>query len=229
MYKIFYEQRALIFPNIEEKDLDLDATSPQLETYEVEKIHNFLRQWLVVNLTEDVTIDGISPEVLSAALLRTFHMAPAAGGVVLADGQFAAIERHGIPDLPKGHIEEGEDAAHAALREVEEETGLTGLGIVRQLPTSWHCYLYEDEWRLKPTYWYLMSTEDPSKVIPQTDEDITEVTFLGEYDMEWFLGNTYRSIAETLGPVLQNEIDAPAQAGASSVTHNNVEAPASGC
>ena len=206
MYKIFYEQRALIFPNIEEKDLDLDATSHELASYEVEKIHNFLRQWLVVNLTEDVTIDGIGPEVLSAALLRTFRLAPAAGGVVLADGQFSAIERHGIPDLPKGHIEEGEDAAHAALREVEEETGLTGLSIVRQLPTSWHCYLYEDEWRLKPTFWYLMSTDNPSNVTPQTDEDITEVTFLGEYDMEWFLGNTYRSIAETLGQEIKSSI-----------------------
>lgn len=206
MYKIFYEQRALIFPNILEKDLVLDATSVQLESYEVEKIHNFLRQWLVVNLTEDVTIDGISPEVLSAALLRTFRLAPAAGGVVLADGQFAAIERHGIPDLPKGHIEEVEDAPTAALREVEEETGLTGLGIVRQLPTSWHCYLYEDEWRLKPTYWYLMGTSDASNTRPQTDEDITEVTFLSEYDLEWFLKNTYRSIAETLGNDIKQSI-----------------------
>ena len=153
----------------------------------------------MANITEDVTIDGISPEVLSAALNRTFRLTPAAGGVVLADGQFAAIERHGIPDLPKGHVEEGEDAHAAALREVEEETGMQGLQIVRQLPTSWHCYLYEDEWRLKPTYWFLMSTDDPTHLIPQTDEDITEVTFLGSYDLEWFMGNTYRSIADTLG------------------------------
>ena len=135
MYKIFYEQRALIFPNIEEKDLDLDATSPKLETYEVEKIHNFLRQWLVVSLQDDVVIDKVSPEVLSAALCRTFRMAPAAGGVVLCDGQFAAIERHGIPDLPKGHIEEGEDAATAAIREVEEETGIKDLEIIKERNT----------------------------------------------------------------------------------------------
>lgn len=198
MYKIFYEQRALIFPNLDEKNLVLDTTSLELESYEVEKIHNFLRQWLVVPLQEDVVIDKVNAEVLSAALLRTFHLAPAAGGVVVCEGQFAAIERHGIPDLPKGHIEEGEDAATAALREVEEETGLTGLNIVEKLPSSWHCYLYEDEWRLKQTSWFLMNTDDPSHTKPQTDEDIMEVTFLGEYDLEWFLKNTYRSIADTL-------------------------------
>ncbi len=204
MYKIFYEQRALIFPNIEEKDLILDVTSQQLESYEVEKIHNFLRQWLVVDLTEDVVIDHVSPEVLSAALCRTFSMAPAAGGVVVKDRQFAAIQRHGIPDLPKGHIEEGEDAATAAIREVEEETGFMGLKIIRQLPSSWHCYLYEDEWRLKQTSWFLMEAADESHVNPQLDEDITEVTFLSEYDLEWFLKNTYRSISETLGEELNN-------------------------
>lgn len=203
MYKFFYEQRALIFPNIEEKDLILDVTSQQLESYEVEKIHNFLRQWLVVNLTDDVVIDHVSPEVLSAALCRTFSMAPAAGGVVVKDRQFAAIQRHGIPDLPKGHIEEGEDAATAALREVEEETGFMGLKIIRQLPSSWHCYLYEDEWRLKQTSWFLMEAADESHVNPQLDEDITEVTFLSEYDLEWFMKNTYRSIAETLGEELK--------------------------
>ena len=206
MYKIFYDKRALIFPNIEGKDLVLDATSLQLASYEVEKIHNFLRQWLVVNLQEDVVIDNISPEILSAALCRTFQMAPAAGGVVLYEGQFAAIERHGIPDLPKGHIEDGEDAASAALREVEEETGLTGLSIVRQLPSSWHCYLYEDEWRLKRTSWFVMETADATRTAPQLEEDITEVTFLSAYDLDWFLKNTYRSIAETLGPELNEEL-----------------------
>ena len=203
MYKIFYEQQTLIFPNIDEKSLVLDATAPQLETYEVEKIHLFLRQWLSLSLHEDVVLDGLSAEVLSSALCRTFTMAPAAGGVVISEGRFAAIERHGIPDLPKGHIEEGEDTVTAALREVEEETGLQGLTVLRPLPSSWHCYLYENEWRLKQTSWYLMETADVNRVQPQLDEDITEVVFLGAEDLEWFLKNTYRSIAETLGEELR--------------------------
>lgn len=204
MYKIFYEQQALVFPNIGENDLLLDASAPQLETYEVEKIHHFLRQWLSLSLKEDVVIDGLSPEVLSAALCRTFVMAPAAGGVVVSDDRFAAIERHGIPDLPKGHVEEGESFPAAALREVEEETGLPGLRILRPLPSSWHCYLYENEWRLKQTAWFLMATSDADQVAPQQDEDITEVVFLGKEDLEWFLENTYRSLSDTLSESLKS-------------------------
>lgn len=207
MYKIFYEQRTLIFPSIDEKMLDLDVTSQQLASYEVEKIHNFFRQWLVAPLNDDVVIDGIDPEILSAALCRTFVMAPAAGGVVVKDGCMAAIERHGIPDLPKGHVEEDEDTEAAALREVEEETGLKGLRIVKQLPSSWHCYLLDDEWRLKQTSWYLMSTDDDSQLQPQLEEGITEVVFLSQYDLDWFLKNTYRSLAETLGDVLKQELN----------------------
>ena len=207
MYKIFHEQRAMIFPNIEEKKLDLDATSPQLATYEVEKIHNFFRQWLVAPLQEDIVIDGISPEVLSAALCRTFVMTPAAGGVVIKDGAMAAIERHGIPDLPKGHIEEGEDPETAAVREVEEETGLQGLRILAALPSSWHCYLLDNEWRLKKTSWYLMETGDDSHLQPQLEEDITEVVFLDAGQLEWFLGNTYRSIADTLGEQIKQQLN----------------------
>lgn len=203
MYKFFYEQRALIFPTIEENNLVLDPTAQQLETYEVEKIHLFLRQWLSLSLQDDVVIEGVSAEVLSAALCRTFTMAPAAGGVVVSQGRFAAIERHGIPDLPKGHVEEEEAVTAAALREVEEETGLTGLSIVKALPSSWHAYLYEDEWRLKQTSWFLMTAGDESGVQPQRDEDITEVVFLGLDDLDWFLGNTYRSLADTLGEELR--------------------------
>jgi 8-oxo-dGTP diphosphatase len=50
----------------------------------------------------------------------------AAGGVLLRDGEVALVHRPRYDDwsLPKGKLDEGEDFEQAALREVEEETGL---------------------------------------------------------------------------------------------------------
>jgi 8-oxo-dGTP diphosphatase len=51
----------------------------------------------------------------------------AAGGLVLRDGDIAVVHRPRYDDwsLPKGKLDEGEDFEQAALREVQEETGLS--------------------------------------------------------------------------------------------------------
>jgi 8-oxo-dGTP diphosphatase len=51
----------------------------------------------------------------------------AAGGLVWRDGQVAVVHRDRYDDwsLPKGKLDHGESFEEAALREVEEETGLT--------------------------------------------------------------------------------------------------------
>jgi 8-oxo-dGTP diphosphatase len=50
----------------------------------------------------------------------------AAGGIVRCDGEVLLIHRPKYDDwsFPKGKLDEGEDWEEAALREVEEETGL---------------------------------------------------------------------------------------------------------
>jgi 8-oxo-dGTP diphosphatase len=50
----------------------------------------------------------------------------AAGGLVMRDGQVAVVHRPRYDDwsLPKGKLDPGEGFEEAALREVEEETGL---------------------------------------------------------------------------------------------------------
>jgi 8-oxo-dGTP diphosphatase len=51
----------------------------------------------------------------------------AAGGVVVREGRVLLVHRPAYDDwtLPKGKLDEGESWEEAALREVEEETGLT--------------------------------------------------------------------------------------------------------
>ena len=130
-------------------------------------------------------------------------MTPAAGGIVAKDGKFVSIVRHNIPDLPKGHIEKGEHPEQAALREVEEETSIGKLRIIKELPSTWHCYLEHEQWKLKRTYWYLMESEEAIQPKPQTEEGITEIKLIGNEEIENFLKNTFHSISEILGKDLR--------------------------
>ena len=66
----------------------------------------------------------------------------AAGGVVVdGDGRVAVVHRPRYDDwsLPKGKLDPGEDFEQAAIREVEEETGIRA-ELVRELPNA----RYED-------------------------------------------------------------------------------------
>ena len=51
----------------------------------------------------------------------------------------ATEARGGWWQMPQGGIDEGEDPAAAVLREIREETGITSLEIVAELP-GWHHY-----------------------------------------------------------------------------------------
>jgi 8-oxo-dGTP diphosphatase len=61
----------------------------------------------------------------------------AAGGVLVRDGRVAVVHRPKYEDwsLPKGKLDPGESFEEAALREVQEETGIRG-ELVRELPST---------------------------------------------------------------------------------------------
>ena len=129
---------------------------------------------------------------------------PAAGGLVKnASGSLLFIKRLGVWDLPKGKIEKKETPELAAIREVEEECGLSDLKIIRQLESTFHIYRspylpFPKNLVLKETKWFFMSYSGSETPIPQVEEDIEEVTWFAPEDLEQVYSNTYLSLAEFL-------------------------------
>lgn len=104
----------------------------------------------------------------------------AAGGVVENEaGGILIMTRKGWRDLPKGHIDEGESAAEAALREVCEETGLQEVEIVAPLCTTRHFHRAYGHWEIKQTEWFLMFApgKEP-ELTPEEEEGISAVEWL---------------------------------------------------
>lgn len=198
MYRIFCNNRTLTANNFCENFLSLENKCVKNCDDLVAKI----RIWLEDESFANLDLGDVDGEKLACAVKKVFKQAPAAGGVVVIDNQFVAIERHGIPDLPKGHIEKGESPEVAALREVEEETGITDLEIIREIPSTWHCYLLDNQWTIKKTSWFLMRTKSGMKSVPQTEEGITKVYLVDKEHIKDFQENTFASLKTLLPEIV---------------------------
>jgi 8-oxo-dGTP diphosphatase len=92
----------------------------------------------------------------------------AAGGVVVRDGMVLLVHRPRYDDwtLPKGKLDPGESFEDAAVREVEEETGLR-CRLVRELPST----EYRVRGRPKTVRYWLMEPESDTPFVPNDETD----------------------------------------------------------
>ena len=97
MYRLFCNNRMLSANNFCENLLSADNKCVKNCEDLVSKIKN----WLEDEASENLDLGDVDGENLAFAIKKLFRQAPAAGGVVIIDNQFVAIERNGIPDLPK--------------------------------------------------------------------------------------------------------------------------------
>ena len=201
MYRLFCNNKTLVCRNFFEQCLYNEYNESSCQTQDFENTLNKIKYWLE-NGDENLYIDDVDNEILTAIFRSLFNYAPTAGGLVLINNEIVAIERNGKPDLPKGHIEKGETPDVAALREVSEETSISNLEIIRQLPSSHHCYLLDGQWTLKQTSWFLMKSNDEFKPKPQTEEGISKVFLLNKNNVNEFLEKTFISLKETLGEII---------------------------
>ena len=140
-----------------------------------------------------------SMEELIKKFESLYNIRTAAGGWVYnSKGDLLMINRQNHWDIPKGHIEVGENLEQCAIREVEEETGVGGLQIVSYLGVSRHIFRYsenEDE-ILKESHWFKMKTNYSGNLLPQLEEDITEVKWHSESNIENIRPTMWSSLSD---------------------------------
>lgn len=126
----------------------------------------------------------------------------AGGGLVLNEqNELLFIFRRGSWDLPKGKVDSGETIEACALREVEEETGVGNLTLVDFLGITQHQYFdpYLQEEVIKESHWYIMTVKGVPALIPQTEEDITDIKWVPLAEVNALIANAYASIKEIIG------------------------------
>lgn len=126
---------------------------------------------------------------------KNLEVEKAGGGVVYhTNGKVLFIFRNGKWDLPKGGVDKNETYKEAALREVEEETGVRNLKITEKLQKTYHVFLRNSKYKLKVTQWYKMTTSYEAELLPQIDEGIKKVKWVKPEKIHKKLENSYQNI-----------------------------------
>jgi 8-oxo-dGTP pyrophosphatase MutT (NUDIX family) len=198
MYKVFFDSRTVFFTDEFEKyyrsynGLFVRYLNDIQLAYVLELFRNVREIRNVFIIHHDV-------ELAFNAFRSFFREMEAAGGLVFdEEGRLLVIHRRGKWDLPKGKMEPGEEPVTTAVREVEEECGITSPHPGNLIHTTYHSYTLDGVMILKKTYWYRMDYSGDEALEPQTHEDIVTAQWMPASGMDQFVGNTYSSIVEVL-------------------------------
>lgn len=138
-------------------------------------------------------------KTLKKDFLSLFVINEAAGGLIQNEkNEFLFIYRRGFWDMPKGKLEKGETKKQTAIREVNEETGIKNITIIKKLGVTKHVFKNKVGIRIiKKSYWYLMKS--PKQTLkPQATEDIEEAVWMTMNDFLSSKTPIYKNILDIL-------------------------------
>ena len=191
MYKVFFNQKLIV--------LTTDIISPREDSpFFYVKFTNkkFVVQMLKSKKVKMLYLYHSKEDKLWYYFLNMFKLIEAAGGLVrnLKTNHFLFIFRNKKWDLPKGRINKNEEVQKAAIREVEEETGVENLSITKPLNTTYHIFKRNRKYRLKKTFWYLMETDYNGELTPEIKEGIEKAIWVDKKLIISFKSQMYQNI-----------------------------------
>ena len=196
MYKVHFENRFIV----------VSSEPDRLQKYGLfhkfnatDELYKIIADFQADKSMQAINIYGTDIEHLWKIFRIYFTEVGAAGGLVKhKSGRYLFIEKKGKLDLPKGHIEPGEEANVCAIREVNEECGITGHTIIKPLTPSYHTYSWEGISYLKKTHWFLMKYNGDMITEPQYEEGITKVVWLFPDELNSIKKNAWLSLMDLI-------------------------------
>ena len=191
IYKIFYNEKLIILTNrltsklLKNKIFLLEDISIKEFISKIE--HKKLKKVVIFYPENDIF----------EKFLEKIERIQAGGGVVQNKvGDILFIKRKGKWDLPKGKLEKGENISECALREVEEETGISQLSLKGFRSITYHIFSRDNKFFLKETHWFDMFSTFGDNFIPQKEEDIEKVTWKSDKKLRKTLKKSFLNIKE---------------------------------
>lgn len=189
MYTVYVGDKPIILTSKIEKETNFK--SYLLKSVNIGKVIKFLNNTDL----EAVHLIHKNEDKLLKKFLKLLPNVVAGGGKAYNyKNEILFIYRNDKWDLPKGKTEGKESIEETAIREVEEETGVEGLKIVKPLPTTYHIFKRNGKHKIKVTYWFEMRTDFKGKLSPQENEGITKVEWLDAKASQKALENSYANI-----------------------------------
>ena len=145
-------------------------------------------------------------EELKKAFFKKFTLILAGGGIVKnSENKILMIFRRGKWDLPKGKADKGEKIEDCAIREVEEETGLKDVQLNFPLLVTYHTYHEGTKFILKESHWFTMIVTAEQKLTPQTEEDIFDIKWIGQDELNSYLPKSFPMISDIIEAAKQRD------------------------
>ena len=193
MYKVFVNDKPIVLTTVVSKETDFK--NYLLKSVKIGKVIRDLNKSSI----KEVRLIGKKEDKLIKNFLKKLPKVIAGGGKVYNDkGDILFIFRNGKWDLPKGKIDGKETIEAAALREVEEETGVKDLKIIKPLETTYHIFKRNGRHRIKITKWFEMQSSFTGELVPEEIEGITKVEWLNPEQTQKALENSYANIKELI-------------------------------
>ena len=189
MYKVFVKDIPIILST--NKKIGSQYTSMPL------KIVNFKK--LIKKISNGelhyINLYHKKEEKLEKFLKKKLPVVQAAGGLVYNHKkEILFIYRNSKWDLPKGGVENNETIEEAAVREVEEETGVQHPKIKDFIAKTYHVFKRNGEFKLKITHWYEMYTDYDGHLTPQLEEGIKKAKWKNFEKSQKALRDSYENI-----------------------------------